>query len=178
MSNKSTNLVAFIVGLTIGSIATWRYVKIKYEQIAQKEINSVKVAFSNRGKRIETNTVDDSIVHATQDLLTELGYRNYTNAKEDKEVNNTNDRPYIITPEEFGEFSDYESISLTYYSDSILADDNDELVDDIDVVVGLDSLNHFGEYEEDSVFVRNDALKCDYEILLDQGKYSDIIKTS
>ena len=25
--------------------------------------------------------------------------------------------------------------------------------------------SHFGEYEEDTVFVRNNDLKCDYEIL-------------
>ena len=42
-------------------------------------------------------------------------------------------------------------------------------------MVGFESLNHFGEYEDDSVFVRNDAKKCDYEILLDQKLYSDVI---
>jgi hypothetical protein len=86
------------------------------------------------------------------------------------------DKPYVITPEEFGDLDDYETISLTYYADLILADDNDVIVDDIEDVVGFDSLNSFGEYEDDSVFVRNDRLKCDYEILLDQRKYSDVIK--
>ena len=46
----------------------------------------------------------------------------------------------------------------------------------MDNVVGLESLAHFGEYEDDSVFVRNDRLKCDYEILLDQRTCSDVIK--
>ena len=86
------------------------------------------------------------------------------------------DNPYIISPEEFGAFDDYETISLTYYEDQILADDDDELVDDIEDIVGFDSLTHFGEYEDDSVFVRNDRLKCDYEILMDHRKYSDVIK--
>ena len=86
------------------------------------------------------------------------------------------DKPYVITPEEFGDLDDYETISLTYYADQILADDNDVIVDDIEDVVGFDSLNSFGEYEDDSVFVRNDRLKSDYEILLDQRKYSDVIK--
>ena len=85
-------------------------------------------------------------------------------------------KPYVISPEEFGEFEDYERISLSYYADQILADEDDEKVEDVDNVVGLESLAHFGEYEDDSVFVRNDRLKCDYEILLDQRTYSDVIK--
>ena len=47
----------------------------------------------------------------------------------------------------------------------------------MDEIVGKESLNHFGEYEDDSVFVRNDRLKRDYEILLDQRNYSDVVKT-
>ena len=81
--------------------------------------------------------------------------------------------PYVISPDEFSENEDYETESLTYYSDGILADDRDNIID-IDMVVGRESLNHFGEYEDDSVFVRNEELKTDYEILLDTRRYSDI----
>ena len=41
-------------------------------------------------------------------------------------------------------------------------------------IVG-DALNHFGEYEDDSVFVRCDERKCDYEILLDQRSFSEVV---
>ena len=70
----------------------------------------------------------------------------------------------------------YEMISLTHYSDGVLADDDDEKMadDEVDEVVGADYAEHFGEYEDDSVFIRNDKLKCDYEILLDQRKYSEL----
>ena len=86
------------------------------------------------------------------------------------------DRPYVISPDEFGELDDYDLISLTYYADEVLADDIDEIVEDVDDVVGLDSLTHFGEYEPDSVFVRNDRLKADYEILLDERTYPEAIQ--
>ena len=49
---------------------------------------------------------------------------------------------------------------------------------DVENTIGIDSLNHFGEYEEDSVFVRNDIKKCDYEILLDESNYTGVIKNS
>ena len=98
-------------------------------------------------------------------LLDEMGY----NADEPK--------PYVISPEEFGDnVDDYELISLNYYEDGVLADDWDEPIEDIDKVVGKDSLTHFGEYEDDSVYVRNDRLKCEYEILMRVGKFADKVK--
>ena len=85
-------------------------------------------------------------------------------------------KPYVISPDEFGEMEDedYDKVSFTYYADGVLADEYDEIVENIDEIIGEESLTHFGEYEDDSVFVRNDKLKCDYEILLDQRNYSDI----
>lgn len=83
--------------------------------------------------------------------------------------------PYVISPDEFGEDEEYEKINLTYYSDGVLADENDEVVDDVDAKVGIDSLDTFGRFEEDSVHVKNDYLKCYYEILRDERTYEDIM---
>lgn len=188
--NKTKNFMMFVLGVAVGSVVTWRYVEKKYERIAQEEIDSVKEVFSRR----EAEFTEDTEVQIKADnakekpsvieyaaRLREQGYTNYSDMvdeklEEVKEEPMSIDKPYVITPEEFGDLDDYEIISLTYYADQILADDNDVIVDDIEDVVGFDSLNSFGEYEDDSVFVRNDRLKCDYEILLDQRKYSDVIK--
>ncbi len=188
--NKTKNFILFVLGVAVGSVVTWRYVEKKYEQIAQDEIDSVKEVFSKR----ETEFTEDTEVQIKADnakkkpsvieyaaWLRKRGYTNYSDMvdekpEEVKEEPMSVDKPYVIAPEEFGELDDYETISLIYYADQILADDNDVIVDDIEDVVGFDSLNSFGEYEDDSVFVRNDRLKCDYEILLDQRKYSDVIK--
>lgn len=199
MNNKATTLVSFIIGVAVGSIVTWQYVKKKYEQLAQEEINSVKEVFSKKETPIDnwdntrTNKTTKYTVKKEKPDISEyaarlntLGYTNYsdsekTKAKEipeiDSEEEEASSSPYVISPENFGEFEDYETISLTYYADQVLTDEVDEEIDDVDNTVGLDSLSHFGEYEDDSVFVRNDNLKCDYEILLDRRKYSDVINT-
>ena len=53
--------------------------------------------------------------------------------------------------------------------------DDEPLTDDqIEDLIGEDSLSHFGEYEDDSVFVRNDRLRTDYEILADTRRYGDV----
>ena len=62
------------------------------------------------------------------------------------------------------------------FPDDVLTDSDDVIIDNIEETVGSDSLNHFGEFEEDSVYVRNDKLKCEYEILYIQEKYSDVLK--
>ena len=190
--NKATGFVMFVLGAAVGSIVTWQYTRKKYEQIAQEEIDSVKEIFSRRELAADVEIVTpepqtakvgkpeekpDITEYAAR--LEREGYTNYSNvsAGEKKEEQEAMEmKPYVISPDEFGEFEDYERISLSYYADQILADEDDEKVEDVDNVVGLESLTHFGEFEDDSVFVRNDRLKCDYEILLDQRTYSDVIK--
>ena len=87
-----------------------------------------------------------------------------------------NKRPYVIKPDEFGELDGYETRTLTYYADGYLVDPiDDEIIEEIEELVSFDVFNHFGEYEEDAVYVRNDVGQCDYEILQDEGNFEDII---
>lgn len=76
-----------------------------------------------------------------------------------------NQRPYPISYEEYGELKDYEAVTLYYYADEVLAFESGEPIGNIDDVVGLDAIDMFGDYGENTVFVRNDRLKTDYEII-------------
>ena len=173
-------VLIFGAGAAVGAGASWFFLKTRYERIAQEEIDSVKEVFARREcEVIEEETeedIDPEIVEAVKEeakhILTNEGYTNYSVIKKVEEV----EKPYVIPPEEAGEFSNYEYIYLTYYADKVLTDDLDEPVEDVEATVGLDSLNHFGEYESDTVFVRNDRLKADYEIQLDVRKYSELEK--
>lgn len=176
-------LLIFAGGTTFGSVVTWKILKEKYADIAQEEIDSVKEIFS---RKIESDTgvVRSSVlengrndggdeikqnVNRYADIISDNGYL-------EKVVEgdiSMNESPYVIAPDDFGD-CDYETVSLTYYADGVLADEFDDICDDVDELIGVDSLNRFGEYEDDSVFVRNDALKQDFEILRDEKKYSDL----
>jgi hypothetical protein len=81
--------------------------------------------------------------------------------------------PYVISPYDFGELDDYSQIELTYYLDGILEDDEYHIVTDADDLIGPDALNTFGEYEDDSVFVRNERLRTDFQILKDYRTYDE-----
>ena len=174
------NIFMFATGVIIGSLATWKYVEDKYKKIADEEIADVKRVYSETKEKTETVNPTDVYeptkeeVEETIDMINKLNYSTFSK-KDKKEVDKV-ERPYVIAPEEFGE-CDYSTVSLTYYADDVLTyEEDDEIVVDRDDIVGNDAVNHFGEYEEDSVFVRNDARKCDYEILYDQRNYHDIFK--
>ena len=160
--SKVTNFVMFAMGTAVGSVITWHCVKKKYEQIAQEEIDSVKAVFMKKDPDMEV-TVSETPHQAEPRkveekpsiseyaaLLKNEGYTNYSGTGKEEQTS-MNDKPYVISPEEFGEYEEYEKISLTYYGDQVLADENDELVEDVEGAVGFESLTHFGEYEDDSV---------------------------
>lgn len=187
MSKAITGVVGFIFGAAIGSVATWYLVKDKYEKIAQDEIEEVRDFYRGKSDEDDTDDRHDSDPANMNDykkIIHNLDYSVYSQTEKTKndipevkeEPKKGTDSPYIIPPNEFGELDDYEQIELKYLADHILVDDDYEPVEDVEAIVGFESLNHFGDYEDDSVFVRNDKLKCDYEILLDQRKSSDLLR--
>jgi hypothetical protein len=184
MNYKLFNVLAFATGAAIGSAVTWKFLKDKYERIAQEEIESVKEVFSRRREQEEKVVVNEDDEPRKFDekpdimelaaKVRELGYVRDQDENEEKEENDMRDKPYVISPEDYND-GDYNTESLTYYADDVLTDGYDMLLseDEIEDMVGLDSLNHFGEYEDDSVFVRNDEREIDYEILRDERTYAE-----
>lgn len=188
MSNRSLFSLGFIIGAASGATVAWYLLKDKYETLAQEEIDSVKEVFARREQEMKDETVKRNVAEGIKDSdrtkpdlkeyaeqLKKNGYTRYSDLSADDEgVSDKQTKPYVIPPEQLGDDENYDQISLTYYADGVLADENDEVIDDVEETVGIESLNHFGEYEDDSVFVRNDTRKCDYEILLDQRTYSEV----
>lgn len=85
------------------------------------------------------------------------------------------DEPYIIDPTEFGEFSEYEQRELTYYKDGVICENDTDMIDPYDIFGDLDVGDHFGEYENDRVFVRDDKRQVDYEILRDERTFMEVL---
>lgn len=199
MKCKFINVLMFAVGAAIGSAVTWKVVKTKYEKIAQEEIDSVKEAFADRLANLQEQVDDYSEADAAEewaDRAKQINWEELEDLDEEEEdiglegndlaeyaqlasiytneeggAKNMTKKPYVISPDDFGELDDYNRISLTYYADGIVEDEDREIVNDIDELIGEDSLTHFGEYEDDSVFVRNEYLRTDFEILKDYRTY-------
>lgn len=163
----------FAVGAAIGSAVTWKFFKTKYEQIANDEINSVKEVYKKKMKNInETESLTASVKEAVK-TVKELDKNDIY--EEEEEYDDMHDEPFVIPPDEFGEKDEYEICSLFYYTDGVVTDQMDRVIDNVDELIGEESLTHFGEWEDDSVFVQNDGLKTYYEILKDARSYQDDI---
>lgn len=89
-------------------------------------------------------------------------------------ANRTPAAPYVISHQEYFEAEqDYEQEDLTYFvGDQQLADSNGVLVSDPAGTIGDNLLFGHGSLNANVVYVRNDRLKCDFEITKSFGKYA------
>ena len=180
MNDKLYSVIIFCGGVFIGGFLTWDFFKTKYEKIADEEIASVKETFEHREPRPDKNyKVEETLKgnDAYVNIIDSSGYRNYSNtAIETDKKGGTADmelkQPYVITPEQYEDNVDYTKVSLTWYNDEVLEDDWGNVLDPDDVI-GSDALKTFGQYEKDSVFVRDDDEQIDYEVLLDTRSYKE-----
>lgn len=99
-------------------------------------------------------------------------YRNFI-------ANRDTNKPYIITVYEFMEDNiEYEKQSLVYYKgDDTLSDHREQCVPDHEETVGEENLTKFGLYSDDHsvVYIRNDRLSVDYEIVYDERCFVDVV---
>lgn len=180
MSGKILNGIIFSVGAAVGAVSTWILLKKRYEQIVKEEIESVKKAYSSLDY---VEDVDfDAIDITTEDVaeyehLTEL-YNNSENKTEKGETEDDIPDAEVIDPLEFGEDEEYEQITLMFYADgSLTTHDDDTLIEDPLDYVGIDFENHFGEYDEDVMYVKNNTFKTYFEIIKEEHRYSDPVST-
>lgn len=170
--------IFFSVGLATGYTLARKMLKDKYERLVQEEVDSVKAALRGYTQEKDEPALDNDEDVSRRDRINYRQYGESLKYIQKQEEKQPDLEPRVISPDEFGEMDEYDQISLTYYADKTLADDSDHPMsdDDIEETIGKESLSHFGEYEQDSVFVRNDRLKADYEILLDQRTYTQILE--
>ena len=180
------NLVIFTVGALAGAAGAYIYTKDKYEQIIDEEIQSVKDRYKKKAEETKkeesepTEEPSEIVKEEYKDIVKDNNYVNYTKymdgekAVEKKEVVESTDFPYAIDPEEFGEEPGYDTITYTYFADGVLVDDVDDVVDEPEIMVGLENLKIFEEFGASAVYVRNDIYRMDIEILKDDWNWSDI----
>lgn len=169
---SKSNIATFVIGAGLGAAATWFFAKNYFAHITEEEIESVKETYRKKyeNDREDTEDVNESIEESSEestaeeikeyeDMTLDLGYSGKSG-----ESAEMSEEPYIISIDEFGEADGYDAISLYHYADGVLADADDEVIDNPEEIVGSEALKHL---DEDCVYVRNDRLRCDYEVVKD-----------
>lgn len=143
---------------------------------------TVSMELTDEGKQLIDKLNNLTATYASDDEKPD--YTAYSQAKEKHNVFDDamptepevkHDEPYIIDPTEFGEFSEYEQRELTYYKDGVICENDTDMIDPYDILGDIDVADHFGEYENDRVFVRDDKRQVDYEILRDERTFMEVI---
>lgn len=129
------------------------YYKDKYEKEYKKPQNDIQVESVIAEKPMYQYDIPKDAVLVSNKEIEEKVATNYKNMIS------------VITPMEYGEDISYDTVGLTYYADGTLArDDDDDIIHDIDDVIGLDSIKYLGEYEDSVLYIKNDITKEYYEV--------------
>lgn len=187
--------IGFALGSGIGIGVGFLLAKNKYEAKADKEIQAVKNLYNDfyeKNKVIPEDSKkisdDSALKKETKPKTEKEEYIEYSkqyrssNAGDEKKVIDrstldidNNDRYkhiILISPEEYRS-SEYESKTLWYYADKVLADEDNNVIHVPEEVVGDEALSSFGRYEDDCVYVRDEKKKVDYEILYSQLTFEE-----
>lgn len=191
---NTKKILIFLLGVGIGSGVTYFFLDKKYSKLAQEEIDSVKEIYRNRyyegseptenydneeNKNDEPDNEEIVVETSKKEIKpnTRVQYskiidnEGYQSKPDDTDI-------YYISPMEFGSNDEeYECTSMYHYMDDVLGDDYNNMIENIADYVPLDYVSHFGEYEDDAVYVRNDVLKMDIEILRSMKTWDEVLET-
>ena len=187
--SKIKGILIFAAGAVAGTVAGIGISKRHFEAIAAQEINEVRDYYRKANKELEEqkeqkeeqkeeqeNTKKEEVVEETiEEYNNIIKYGNYVTTEEidDEEDDYGDDEPYIIDPSEFGNNGNYATQTCTYFADGVLVDDVDEVIEDPEKLVGNLHVDIFRDFDATSVYVRNDWMKMDFEILKDDWFWSD-----
>ena len=188
---KLSYVIAFIAGSAIGSLVTYELTYRKFEKKATDEINHAYAEIEKRYGNYDSdkdNTEDnpekesesvkqvidnESVLKEYSDKVKNLNYAACFVSDEEAEDDTDmpdGEFPYIISADQFGDV-DYTLVYLTYHADGALTDDMDDIIDNVDSVVGMKNLLTFEKEGTDEIFIRNDVRKCDYDITFSENNY-------
>lgn len=204
MNSVVKSTVIFLGGLVVGGFVTNLLVKEKYEHEAAEEISAMHKSFINRYKEpiseqnIEKDEKHNYSNYISKDKNDVIDYSSFSkketsvenNSEEDISKEDSTDDVIELKREisddpiheidweiyESSEEYGFSHVELVLYTeDYILANVYDEKIDDVEKRITVDILNKFAHLPKDEIWVRNEILGCDFNIVKDNRKFSDVV---
>lgn len=180
-------LVGLGAGMGIGYIlAKRKYSKRKYivnlvDEMKKGDVNQLSLAFNPDGIGYSMTVADEETESGTIPVEEEaetVRVNVFTQVDDDWDYDvevaaRTKHAPYVIHQEEFvADEMDYRQETLTYYAgDDIMADPADTPIYGYANLLGELKFGH-GSKDPSVVYIRNDAIHMEWEVLLHKGLYS------
>ena len=183
-------IIFFSAGMVAGGLVGYYICKRKYHIVQVEEVEPAKTGEKSEGSGLLKVSSEEmgEMIEKTESKMYEASYKQYQKGadeewEEAEKVSPVEPEmvPYCISPDAYAnEHNEYAKIVLLYYEDNEVLEyeeydinAGDDHFADIGSTIGHDAINHFGEYERDAVFVRNERLGNDYEVLLIHSAYDE-----
>lgn len=200
MVNKA--VVSYILGAGVGSLVTFVATKKYYQKIANEEIASVKESVLKRNAKLysvepdeieESETDEETIEKMTNyskiyqgggevdGILNTLAEKEHPDDDE-KPKKKSRKAPRIIKAEDYDSYPEYRKLTVFYFvGDGIIADEDDETELEgfgfyNDLVGKCLEKYGFADNDETVIFVRNEQIMADFEIMKNFGTFADVRK--
>ena len=187
---KNNTVLLCAGAFSLGYAACYFVMKARFEKVLDERVDAINQAFDKEMIELGLEVVpvespDKKPSTDTKIFRSEIKKHNYDSfykdrekvekVEEDKEeVSESPEEggfvePYIITAQQFATDGILDKVPLTYYINADLVCEEEEAIDDPDSVIGTEFVDHFHDDEEGVVYVRNEKLGTDYEVILDDS---------
>lgn len=203
MSNKYIMaIISFFGGVVTGGLGVYIAKMTKYNKDFQKKLKEMEAYYAKKGHKTKPATKKDKetpkiTTAERKDMMDEAkkiaareGYKKHYGRiildedddaivyeEEDAPIPDdvTSLRPYLIEPNQFGDQEMYEMETWSLYQDGVVTNEEDAPMDEetIENYIPIDALEQLKASDEDSVFVRNESRRTDYQIIKVIGRYAD-----
>lgn len=188
-----STILGILGGAGIGAGVTYIFLKKHFDADLDEAVEDVKKFYADRTRdnnrptesseespdanadAADQNPVEqDSILDFEMDSYA-TNYSTTSSVPDKPKTLNTNDDISVIDEETYyGAIADgADPTEYMYYADHILADENSDVIDNIESLVGREALTYFGNEGVDSVYVHNKRLNMYIEILRSERLYKE-----
>ena len=176
-------LLGTALGSGVGVGVTYIYLKDKFEERLNEEVNGLKAHYVERDREMarlneeKKKELEEKIYSSDEKNefvdYTKM-YTTTTPAIVDEVVDDISAAAEIISDEDFDnpEFDNYKKISVDYFEDGAIFESlSGEEIDGFEMIAGDEWKGSFGEYTPNVVYVRNHENMTDYEIIEHEGSH-------
>lgn len=180
------NIIFLVGGGAIGAVTTYFCMKDKCNKLVDEETSAIKKYYEekyNTENEDKPNDIPEEVKKEPEEEKEEPNYEeiieklNYNEFSTRTSSNKKAKRPYLITEEDF--VSDTTNVKkiISFFEDDEICMDNDtkEVLENVAQDIGNDCLEQINERGANEIYVRNEVLGIDYNVVSEPGSYEDFL---
>ncbi len=202
MTMDFKSALIFLCGVGLGAGSTYFILKKKYDEQMNEESENLKAYYEDK-YRVEDNEepeetdiseVEFKIEDATMEtvavmpgepepnydeIVNKLNYNQYSTkvpSPIDGEVQPSK-KPYVIDMDDYNTDQSYIKKIVSFFEEDEVCMDNDtkEIIENVAKDIGIDNIELINTEGNEEIYVRNERLGIDYNIVAEPGSYEDYI---